>query len=187
MQICADRLSGLSLRCMLIFFTLHFSLFTHAQSDSLRVRPQKTAPETVEDLDTAAVSLHRPDNLKQVAELDSLTGFYRIGTKLGTGGFLNTPILMTPEEYQQWSLRRSLQSFYRRKNQESYESEGKSKFDFSDMNFDLGPAEKIFGPGGVSIKTQGSAELKVGGNLLTQEQLDAFRAALPDCELITDW
>ncbi|MBO4801328.1 MAG: cell surface protein SprA [Bacteroidaceae bacterium] len=150
---------------MLIFFTLHFSLFTHAQSDSLRVRPQKTAPETVEDLDTAAVSLHRPDNLKQVAELDSLTGFYRIGTKLGTGGFLNTPILMTPEEYQQWSLRRSLQSFYRRKNQESYESEGKSKFDFSDMNFDLGPAEKIFGPGGVSIKTQGSAELKVGGNL----------------------
>ncbi len=33
------------------------------------------------------------------------------------------------------------------------------------MQFDLGPAEKIFGPGGVRIKTQGSAELKIGGNL----------------------
>ena len=29
--------------------------------------------------------------------------------------------------------------------------------------------------------------LKVGGNPLTQEQLDAFREARPDCELITDW
>ena len=29
----------------------------------------------------------------------------------------------------------------------------------------LGPAEKIFGPGGVRIKTQGTAELKLGGRL----------------------
>ncbi len=133
--------------------------------DSLRTTPQKTIPETVEDLDSAAVALRRPDNLKQVAELDSLTGYYRIGTKLGTGGYLNTPILMTPEEYQQWSLRRSMQSYYRQQGQKEYETEGKSKFDFTDINFDLGPAEKIFGPGGVSIKTQGSAELKMGANL----------------------
>lgn len=32
------------------------------------------------------------------------------------------------------------------------------------MKFNLGPAEKIFGPGGVQIKTQGSAELKIGAN-----------------------
>ena len=32
------------------------------------------------------------------------------------------------------------------------------------MHFSLGPAEKIFGPGGVQIKTQGSAELKIGAN-----------------------
>ena len=30
---------------------------------------------------------------------------------------------------------------------------------------DLGPAEKIFGPGGVRVKTQGNAELKVGATL----------------------
>ena len=32
------------------------------------------------------------------------------------------------------------------------------------MHFDLGPAEKIFGPGGIRVRTQGSAELKLGMN-----------------------
>ena len=80
-------------------------------------------------------------------------------------GYLDAPILMSPEEYQQWSMRRSMQRYYKQKNQEAFENEGKSKFDFTDMKFDLGPAEKFFGPGGVQIKTQGSAELKLGGNM----------------------
>ncbi len=134
-------------------------------SDSLRFTPQRTAPETVEDLDTTKIGLHLPDNLKQTEELDSITGNYRVGMKLGNGGYLNTPILMTPDEFQQWKLKQSNSAYYRQKNRESYETAGKSKFDFTDMHFDLGPAEKIFGPGGVNIKTQGSAELKVGLNL----------------------
>ena len=133
--------------------------------DSLRVKPQRTTPETYEDLDTTAVSLPRPENLKQETELDSITGNYRVGTKLGTGGYLNTPILMTPEEYQQWTLKQSMGAYYRQKNREAYETAGKSKFDFTDMHFNLGPAEKIFGPGGINIKTQGSAEVKVGMNI----------------------
>ena len=154
-----------SLRSIVLLFLFHLSLSTYAQVDSLRTTPQKTSPETVEDLDTAAVSIRMPDNLKQVTEMDSLTGNYRVGMKLGTGGYLNTPILMTPDEFQQWSLKRSMQSYYREKNRQEYDSEGKSKFDFTDINFDLGPAEKIFGPGGVSIKTQGSADLKMGVKL----------------------
>jgi len=104
------------LRVMLVFFILQSSFYVHAQSDSLRVTPQRTAPETVEDLDTAAISLRLPDNLQQVTELDSLSGNYRIGTKLGKGGFLNIPIWMTPTEYQQWSLTRSMRGFFRQKN-----------------------------------------------------------------------
>ena len=89
----------------------------------------------------------------------------RAGFTLGTAtSFLSAPVLMTPEEYRQWSLRNSMQQYWRQKNAEAFEAEGKSKFDFTDMHFDLGPAEKIFGPGGVQIKTQGSAELKVGIN-----------------------
>ena len=30
------------------------------------------------------------------------------------------------------------------------------------MNFAYGPLEKIFGPGGVSLKTQGSVQIKMG-------------------------
>ena len=146
---------------VLIAIFLTISTYLYAQ---VNVPPQRTAPLTVEDLDSTALSVKLPDNLKQVTEYDSLSGNYRVGMKLGHS-YLNTPILMTPDEYQQWSLRRSMQNYYRQKNRESYESKGKSKFDFTDINFDLGPAEKIFGPGGVSIKTQGSAELKVGMNI----------------------
>ena len=87
-------------------------------------------------------------------------------TALGqVGSYLSAPILMTPEEYQEWSLRQSMQRYFRNKNAEAFEANGKDKFDFTDMHFDLGPAEKIFGPGGVQIKTQGSAELKLGANM----------------------
>jgi len=87
-------------------------------------------------------------------------------TPLGlTSSYLNTPLLMTPEEYQAWTLRQSFTKYFRDRNAEAYESKGKEKFDFTDMKFDLGPAEKIFGPGGVRLKTQGSAELKLGMNM----------------------
>ena len=62
-----------------------------------------------------------------------------------------------------WSEKHGRDVYFRQKNSEIYERKGKEKFDFSDMHFDLGPAEKIFGPGGVRIRTQGTAELKFGG------------------------
>ena len=58
-----------------------------------------------------------------------------------------------------------MQNFFRKKNTENVENKGKDKFSFADMHFDLGPAEKIFGPGGVRIRTQGTAELKIGVNM----------------------
>jgi len=79
--------------------------------------------------------------------------------------YLTAPMIMTPEEYKAWSLKQSMGRYYRQKNAEAFDGNGKSKFDFLDMKFDLGPAEKIFGPGGVQIKTQGSAELKMGVNM----------------------
>ena len=93
---------------------------------------------------------------------DSLNLYY-IGQKIGDS-YLNVPDVMTPEEYRQWSEKRALRDFFKQKNQEEFERKGKEKFDFSDMHFDLGPAEKIFGPGGVRVKTQGTAELKLGIN-----------------------
>ena len=129
-----------------------------------RWRISRTAPLSIADADTSALDLRMPDNIKQEAVYDDSLGVYFIGSKLGDS-YLNAPILMTPEEYMKWSEKRSVQAFFRQKDAENVANQGKEKFDFTDMKFDLGPAEKIFGPGGVRIKTQGTAELKLGATL----------------------
>ena len=124
----------------------------------------KTAPDKAEDLERKTADLRNPENLTTETTYDEKTHTYIVGNKIGDS-YLSVPLLMTPEEYAAWSMQRSLDAYFRNKNQEEFEKEGKKeKFDFTDMHFDLGPAEKIFGPGGVQIKTQGSAELKFGFN-----------------------
>ncbi len=133
-------------------------------TDTPRAKVKPTVVRTEDDINTRQPDLKDPENLKSEVYYDETTGTYKMGTKLGDS-FLEAPFYMTPEEYQKWSMARSMQAYYRQKNQEEYtNSKGKDKFDFTDMKFNLGPAEKIFGPGGVQIKTQGSAELKIGAN-----------------------
>ena len=129
-----------------------------------RWRIQPTVPITVEDLDSSALDLRHPDNIRQTVEYDDSAHMYYIGSKMGDS-YLNAPLLMSPEEYRKWSERRAIRDFFRKKDAESMTNGGKEKFSFADMHFDLGPAEKIFGPGGVRIKTQGTAELKMGANI----------------------
>ena len=137
-------------------FTLHSSLYS--DSDTIvntRWRIQPTVPLVVNDLDTSVLDLRRPDNIIQTVELDTMGNGYRIGMKIGDS-YLNTPILMTPEEYMLWMERRTMNHYFRDRNAEAVRTQVKEKFSFADMNFDLGPAEKIFGPGGVRIRTQGN-------------------------------
>ena len=144
------------------FFILHSSL----PADTLekaRWKVQKTAPVVVADLDSSALDLHFPENIKRQVEYNDSLNVYVLGSKMGDS-YLNTPVLMTPEEYRQWSERKERERFFRQKDAENVANKGKEKFDFADMHFDLGPAEKIFGPGGVRIKTQGTAEIKLGAN-----------------------
>ena len=134
---------------------------------------QRTTPITFDDLDQGSYDLARPENIKQTVEYNDTLDRYIIGNKIG-GTWVTAPIMMTAEEYRKWSERRSFSDYYRKKNQEILQTAGKEKFDFTDMHFDLGPAEKIFGPGGVRIKTQGTAELKFG---VTMKRID--NPALP--------
>ena len=129
-----------------------------------RWKIQRTLPITVDDLDQNAADLKRPDNLKQDVEYNDSLDLYVIGSKM-SDSYINTPIYMTPAEYRKWSEKKAMQRYFREKNDEIYQAKGKEKFDFTDMHFELGPAEKIFGPGGVRIKTQGTAELKFGATL----------------------
>ena len=131
-------------------------------------RIQKTAPVLTEDLDSSALDLRMPDNIRQEAVYDDSLNLYYIGSKMGDS-YLNAPIVMTPEEYMKWSERRARNQFFRQKDVANVQAKGENKFDFTDMQFDLGPAEKIFGPGGVRVKTQGTAEVKVGA---TKKNID---------------
>ncbi len=130
---------------------------------NIRWKIQLTQPYSLSDLYQSPLDLQRPDNMKyDVVYNDTLNRFV-IGNRMGNT-WLSAPIMLTPEEYNSWTEMNERSAFFRKKNDEIYQAKGKEKFDFSDMHFDLGPAEKIFGPGGIRVRTQGSAELKLGMN-----------------------
>ena len=122
---------------------------------------QRTQPITLSDLYQSPLDLDRPENMRYQVEYNDTLDCYVIGNRMGNT-WLSTPIMMTPSEYRTWSEMQERNAYFRKQNDEIYKAKGKEKFDFTDMHFDLGPAEKIFGPGGIRVKTQGSAELKFG-------------------------
>ena len=124
---------------------------------------QQTVPANYENLmeDQFAADLQTPSNIKTVAEYDPATGYYVVRTKLGDTD-ITTPFLLTEKQYDNWQLRKSLQEYYQERNQQLAEDKEKQPFNIFDMNFAYGPLEKIFGPGGVSLKTQGSVQIKMG-------------------------
>lgn len=134
--------------------------------DSARTRYPVAKPtvESYRDLDQVnPVDLEDPENIKTVIDYDPVTNSYIMRTKVGDME-VGTPFMLTPDEYQEYSLRESLRDYWR--SQEELTPEGtkkkKTPFSLTDMNFDLGPAEKIFGPGGVQLKTTGFAEISFG-------------------------
>lgn len=124
---------------------------------------QRTQPYSLSDLYQSPLDLKRPDNLQYQIVYNDTLDRYIIGNRMGST-WLSAPIMLTPKEYLAWTEQQQRNSYFRKQNDEIFQAKGKEKFDFSDMHFDLGPAEKIFGPGGIRVKTQGSAELKFGIN-----------------------
>ena len=135
--------------------------------DSLRNphwKVQRTQAVTLDDMQQNGTDLERPENMKYSTEYNDTLKSYVIGTKMGNT-YLSTPFMLNQQEYLQWTEKQLMRDYFRKKNDEIYQTQGKEKFDFTDLHFDLGPAEKIFGPGGVRIRTQGTAELKLGATM----------------------
>ncbi len=122
-------------------------------------------PRSYEDLmrDELAYDLNTPSNITTTADYDPATGCYIVHTRLGDID-IATPFMLTVEQYNNWQFRRSMQQYYRERNTSLVTDKEKEPFNIFDMNFALGPLEKIFGPGGVSLKTQGSVQIKMGIN-----------------------
>ncbi|MDR1344121.1 MAG: cell surface protein SprA [Tannerellaceae bacterium] len=122
----------------------------------------KTMPEEYQDLlMQPPADLRPPENVKTSIEYDLRSGAYIIKTRIGDTE-IGTPLMLTPEEYRNYEMEQSMRSYFRQKNDEAFIQEQNSAFNFMDMQFDIGPAEKIFGKGGVRVRPQGSAELRLG-------------------------
>lgn len=125
---------------------------------------QQTVPQSYEELmgQQFSADLKSPSNVRTTAEFDPETGCYVIRTKVGDQD-IATPFMLSERQYNDWQLRESMLKYYRERNSETLvNKDGKKKFNILDMNFNIGPLEKIFGPGGVSLKTQGSVQLDMG-------------------------
>ena len=113
------------------------------------------------DLQTISpMDLRTPENVKSTVEYDVSTGNYIMRTKVGDME-ITTPFVLSSDEYKKYSLEKEMRNYWRTKNAET-QSNFEDKFNITDMKFSLGPADKLFGPGGVQIKTQGSAEIIFG-------------------------
>ena len=95
-----------------------------------------------------AADLATPSNITTVPEYDPTTGMYVVRTRVGDME-VATPFILTPQQYNDWQMRQSMLDYYRQRNSEALDESNKKKFNILDMNFALGPLEKIFGPGGV--------------------------------------
>lgn len=135
------------------------------QPDSTAVpfRVKQPIPQSYEDLMSQEYSsdLSTPSNISTVAEYDPQMGCYVIRTRLGEQDIV-TPFYLSPEQYNRWQTRRQMEEYFKQRNSEALTKPDKEPFNVLDMNFALGPLEKIFGPGGVQLKTQGSVNISMG-------------------------
>ena len=135
-----------------------------AESDSsaTRFKVKSTIPQGYGELypSEKPIDLKDPSNITSQAEFDPETGCYVIRTKIGERE-ITTPFILSADEYNNLVLRQSMQEYYRQKNSQSNEQTN-NPFNFLDMNFSLGPLEKVFGPGGVQLKTTGSVQINTG-------------------------
>lgn len=123
-----------------------------------------TVPGNYNDIqgsDEYSLDLKSPSNITTEAEYDFETGCYVVHTRLGDNDIV-TPFILSSDEYNNMYLRQSMQEYYRQKYAETAEEKEKNPFNFLDMQFGLGPLEKVFGPGGVQLKTQGSVTVNMG-------------------------
>lgn len=145
--------------------TLSGPLVSAADSVLMQFPVRQAFPQTYEDLiaDKFSADLADPKNITTNVEYDPSTGLYVISTRLGDR-VISTPLTMTPAQFNAWQTRREMNSYYHQRNSEHLTGENgdKQPFNVLDMSFALGPLEKIFGPGGLALRTQGSVQIDMG-------------------------
>ena len=180
----ARRLTGIAALCAILAVTcIGLSAQTQSAAPAIAPPPPAAYPQPVAPVDTVqlplpvggtvprnyeelmadelAYDLDSPGNISTTAEYDPATNCYVVRTRVGDIDSA-TPFMLNKQQYDNWQLRKSLQDYYRQRNSVAAEDKDKQPFNILDMNFALGPLEKIFGPGGVQLRTQGSVQVAMG-------------------------
>jgi cell surface protein SprA len=141
-----------------------------ADSAEPRYPVQKTQTVDFNALkDAYPIDLLTPSNIKTEVVYDYKNNVYQFHTKIGESEW-TTPLTLTPEEYYDYTLKKTMAGYFKEKNDETFEKGDKGEdFSLKDIKLDIGPLEKIFGPGGVRLRPQGYAELSVGLRTSTVE------------------
>lgn len=150
------RISLLAMSVTILLLTF----VAYSQQVVRKTVPEVTTPNPLKEGEYPA-DLRTPSNITTETVYDPELGMYIVRTKIGDTE-VSTPFLLTPEQYAQVQLRRDLFGYFKQQNSENFENKDKKPFNVFDMNFALGPLEKVFGPGGVRLTTQGSIQLSMG-------------------------
>lgn len=124
---------------------------------------RKTQITNYEDLiQKTPVDLRDPSNVKTEVEFDVKHNIYLFRTKIDDGEWV-TPFTLNPQQYMDYSLKESMSQYFRAKNSEAFgQKDKKEEFSLKDIKVNLGALDRIFGPGGVQLKTQGYTEVSAG-------------------------
>ena len=151
-------LLGMLLCCI---YLSSFGQTTVTNDTISRFPVSRTTPEYQNLTTRSPADLRDPENLSRTVEYDLHTGMYIIHTKIGDME-LGTPLILTPDEYSEYSFQESMRAFYRRMNDENFQNQTSGRLNLADLQFNIDAADKIFGPGGVRISSQGTGEIIMG-------------------------
>ncbi|MBQ0155147.1 MAG: cell surface protein SprA [Bacteroidales bacterium] len=109
---------------------------------------------------TSPIDIKEGNDFQTDVEYDPTTGLYIFHRRIGDMD-ITSPFAMSTSEYSDYQLKQSMNSYWAEKNRIG--GGGGNKFGLDGVEIGLGVAgDKIFGPGGVKLKLQGTVELDFG-------------------------
>ena len=132
------------------------------RQDNTQSQPVESEANTIIEPQDSMIrgTIQMPGIDTTIVEYNPQQEYYLIHTKIGDVD-VTTPYMLTEKDYLNYSEQQQMSRYWKQKISE-VEHDNEKKFDITDMKFNIGPADKIFGPGGVQLKLQGSAELLFG-------------------------
>lgn len=122
---------------------------------------KKTQITNYEDLiKENPIDLRDPENVKTEIIYDTDMNVYIFRSVVGDQEFI-TPFSLTPGQYFDYSLKKSMVDYFKKKNSELlYKNDNKDDFSLKNIKVNMGLLDRAFGAGGVQIKPSGDITLK---------------------------